>query len=576
MSKRKSNNQPKLEQYIGIFLQNRKKQDELEIRFGTKYYNPITRITFDNTLKKLKTLGFYEKNGENYYLNIQNDYTDENTGEKKLSNIRTTINGLHNIQKYCKTNTFDTNNIPSHITFMQKFRKFIRRGEIRLSPIDYHEYEFRVNYKEERKLDSKYRLLNNILRNWQDSKKIFRLIKRVTLINDSYPFQIDFSIIKTSKNVRGRNELIPEYTIEESNLFNNSEHYEVELELINEKAYLLSERDLVSDVKKGIQNIMTGLQNTNYPISYIEMNDALKQYLQLTKTPDEYKKISIDNNYNRKARKSRKNFIGPSTISLEMDNITPITNPNASLKNINNPYTVTEKADGVRKLLFIASNRKVYLIDINLNIEFTGIICNNGDYINTIIDGEHVIHNKYGEYINYYLCFDIYWLNSEDMRLYPLYSMEDMKYDAKIEDNKFRLIELKKVLSNANFELISKRDNIMLIKVKDFYTNIGDDEENIFDKCKKILDNIKMGSFPYETDGLIFTPINKSVGSTKLGILERNKTWELSFKWKPPEFNTIDFLVVTKKIVMAKILLKIFIMMVIIWLVTIKSNTIKH
>ena len=53
--------------------------------------------------------------------------------------------------------------------------------------------------------------------------------------------------------------------------------------------------------------------------------------------------------------------------------------------------------------------------------------------------------------------------------------------------------------------------------------------------------------FEYETDGLIFTPIDKSVGSTKLGILEKNKTWNLSFKWKPPEYNTIDFLITTKK-----------------------------
>ena len=46
---------------------------------------------------------------------------------------------------------------------------------------------------------------------------------------------------------------------------------------------------------------------------------------------------------------------------------------------------------------------------------------------------------------------------------------------------------------------------------------------------------------------MIFTPIDKSVGSDKLGVLEHQKTWKHSFKWKPPEFNTIDFLVITKK-----------------------------
>ena len=43
----------------------------------------------------------------------------------------------------------------------------------------------------------------------------------------------------------------------------------------------------------------------------------------------------------------------------------------------------------------------------------------------------------------------------------------------------------------------------------------------IFDQCKVILDKEKNGQFLYETDGLIFTPINKSVGSTKLGVLEK-------------------------------------------------------
>ena len=38
--------------------------------------------------------------------------------------------------------------------------------------------------------------------------------------------------------------------------------------------------------------------------------------------------------------------------------------------NIHKYYTVTDKADGERHLLYIANNGKVYLIDINLNIKF--------------------------------------------------------------------------------------------------------------------------------------------------------------------------------------------------------------
>ena len=176
------------------------------------------------------------------------------------------------------------------------------------------------------------------------------------------------------------------------------------------------------------------------------MNDVLKDYLKLTKTDEEYKEIEEDTGYNRKKRKSRWNFIGPSTISLEMNNIVPLNSEYVSIENINHPYTVTEKADGIRKLLFIAPNKKVYLIDINLNIEFTGLICNNTDYINTILDGEHVIYDKHGKYINYYLCFDVYWVKEEDHRIYAFSNMEGMKYDRQIEEPKFRFNTMDKVI----------------------------------------------------------------------------------------------------------------------------------
>ena len=55
--------------------------------------------------------------------------------------------------------------------------------------------------------------------------------------------------------------------------------------------------------------------------------------------------------------------------------------------------------------------------------------------------------------------------------------------------------------------------------------------------------------FEYETDGLIFTPCDKSVGSDRTGVVipPRKVTLNYSMKWKPPEYNTIDFLISTVK-----------------------------
>ena len=86
------------------------------------------------------------------------------------------------------------------------------------------------------------------------------------------------------------------------------------------------------------------------------------------------------------------------------------------------------------------------------------------------------------------------------------------------------------------------------VKCKEFYVHSV--EKPIFDGCMKILSNEKDGIYNYNTDGLIFTPARLSVGGTEQngppGPLYKN-TWSHSFKWKPPEFNTIDFLVSIKK-----------------------------
>ena len=67
-------------------------------------------------------------------------------------------------------------------------------------------------------------------------------------------------------------------------------------------------------------------------------------------------------------------------------------------------------------------------------------------------------------------------------------------------------------------------------------------------KNTKILSNKNDGIFEYNTDGLIFTPADLAVGANAVGEKSKvRKTWESSLKWKPAEYNTIDFLVNVKK-----------------------------
>jgi len=527
-----SSQNEKLSKYLNIYLSEKNNTDEFEIVFGKNKKNPITKIKFDNVIKKLKSLGYY-CNNKDYHLNISTEYIDKNTREKKQSNIRTKIKEISNIQNYCTTNSLNLeDSTKSHyIVFEQKNTKKI--GPDYLSAIDYKDFEFRINYKNESILPKTNPLISALLNTWTDSKKTFRLIKRFTFVKEGYPLQFDLSVVKSSKKTY--NSLIAEYNIESSNVFKNPESYEVEIECKNQECFQKGKDELMHIIKNGIKLILSGLQFTNYPVSYKEQNIVLTEYIKLIYgTPPKRKIVTTD-------------FLGPSSISLELINTIPISD-NLKVPNIRQPYTVTEKADGVRNLLYITNSGKIYLINMNLEIIFTGCVSQNEKVYNTILDGELVERDRKDRFINYFLCFDIYILNNKNIMHFPFVFMEGLKYPPKMSQELFRYNEMDKVIKNLKIiSITGKNEPPLKIKSKRFYRNTA---ENIFSQCNVILS--KEEEFIYETDGLIFTPINTGVGSDiigeKLDTTSRlKKTWQRSFKWKPPEFNTVDFLITTKK-----------------------------
>ncbi len=106
-----------------------------------------------------------------------------------------------------------------------------------------------------------------------------------------------------------------------------------------------------------------------------------------------------------------KQFIGPSAYTLQCNNLSE-----DSFINILQNYTVTDKADGIRKLLYIHSSKKIYLINTNMKVEFTGCVVKTDKFINTVLDGEHILHNKEGNFINLFAVFDIYFLDGKNVR----------------------------------------------------------------------------------------------------------------------------------------------------------------
>lgn len=546
--------------YIKYYLgKEKRRNDELEVRFGTNPYHALTKIDFDNIIEKIKSLGFTSDYTEGEYsLNISNEYDDPRSGKKKMGNIRTSIKSLPAIEKYCKDNTLTEETIfeqiySQNVAFQQKFRKKVRlenddgeEKEISLAPIDFRDFEFRVNYKSELQLTIENKgsfKVKNLLNDWSNQKKTFRLIKRYSYKTHNLPFRIDCSIVKTSKK---RKYFIPEYTVEQSEVFKNPENYEIEIELLNDKARNYNEEELTIMLKNIIKVILSGWQQSSFPISFKEEKTIQTEYMKLIYDNKPLPKTK-DGTKTRYIRSS--DFIGPSSISLEVSNIIPI-DGDSNIPNINNKYSVTEKADGLRKLLFVSKIGKIYLMDTNMNIQFTGMVTKHRNMYNSIIDGEHVLYNKAGEFINLYLAFDIYYKNKENHKGFPFIQMEGLKYmNDKLPKDKFRLNVLNKFIKELEPScVVLDYDSPLKIQAKNFYTNL-EEETNIFAQCKIILDGLSENMFEYETDGLIFTPCDKSVGSNNIGeiIPPKKVTWNHSMKWKPSEYNTVDFLISTVK-----------------------------
>ena len=516
-----------------------KSQNELEVRFATRNIKKISKIDFDNVIKKLKSLN-YNCNNELglHILKIQNEFEDPKTGEIKLSNIRTEINGISNIQEYCRLNSIqkiiEKNPYKTVVNFVSKM--YAKDGSNKpIYPIKNNDFNLKISYQTEIQIQNNSKIANKIIEKWSDSKKSFRYMNRITFVHPEFPIKIDLSVTKSSSIGEDYKPILA-YNFEDSNILTNPEIYEIEIEVLNNKVgpnTLFNDADKLEKIlKKCITHVLSGLQGTNYPITYPEQRDAQEEYLKLIGR-DVDKLIGK----NGKLKIKTSDFCGPSSFTLQMKNIQPI-NENDNTPNIRNYYTVTDKADGERKLMFISKNGKIYLINTNMEIQFTGIKAKDKEQYNSLLDGEHIVHDKFGNYINLYAAFDIYFIKGNSVRELSFVPLDETEDKAK-----YRLPLLISYINKLDFK---EGKGIKVIN-KEFMMDLQGD--NIFGCCKQILEKVEKDLYLYNTDGLIFTPIENGVGGNKKGKASDNKkvTWDYSFKWKPPEFNTIDFLVTTKK-----------------------------
>ena len=584
--------QSRLELYLESTPRVDRRVNELEIRFGTKSYGshrPISKIDYDNVVKQLLSFGFQTDNKDGIQmLRIRPEFIDVKTGIVKTSNIRAEIMGINMVEEYCKFN--DIQKLldmpaynPNTVKFTQKMSEKGRDGTY-LKAIDFEDMNFRVSYQVESDYQLRSPVIQSMITNWSKSKFEFRYMNRVRFTHPDYPIFADLSIVRSSKTRRtDRGQVpIPEYTVQKANLFKNPEVYEIEFELDNSRVGAGTQfndaNTLMDAIRKCIRVVLSGIQGTNYPIPASEKDLVLDSYMNVLypdqkEEKEEEKEKEKETKKPDQKRKQFKPFIGPSSVTLQMENILDQIE-GSMVPNIRQHYTVTDKADGDRALLFINEKGLIYFIDKNMNVMFTGCKTDEKTCYNSILDGEHIKYDKKKKYINLYAAFDIYFINGKSVRergfipeteedkdkLFRLPLLNEfvgrMKVASIIPENNLIWKEVQGKSGNISWmELksgrISKVEPVELknkacrlkVKCKQFYAT--SEHQTIFNACSTIFTNGKDGQFEYNTDGLIFTPSNTGVGSSKIGSAcdYFSGTWNLSFKWKPAEFNTVDFLV---------------------------------
>ena len=522
-----------------LYSQGNDSELEMEVRFGTRNIHHITQIDNNNVIKVLLSHGFELQKDDNYMLRIQNEYIEGNTGQKKISNVRTEISGLTNIHKYCKTNSIDDLLGKPGIKFTRK--SYFQSGQVVTYPVNQDDYNFRLSLQTEKDIPENDEIPQILIRNWSENKKIFRYIKRFTLTHKDFPINVDISVVKTSH--KERNQYVPEFNIQSAKVFEAPETHELEIEVINAKVGLKTEFqsyvELAQSLRKIIKYILCGIQESNYPISYVEYNKVLDDYMRLTK----------EDRYRDAMKIATKDFIGPSSYTLQMQNLVSLDivgESGSEIPNIRKNYSVTDKADGDRKLMYINGEGRIYFITTNMKVEFTGAYTETPEFLNSIIDGEHIMFNKKGEIINLYAAFDIYFIDKKNVT--PLAFATSTIADIDQKPVEYRLPILVTLIKKLNPKCIVPKEKCSVrFETKKF--KVDSPTQSIFQGCAQILQNVKDSLFEYETDGLIFTPMNTAVGQNKVGIKAPpfKITWDGSFKWKPPEFNTIDFLITINK-----------------------------
>jgi hypothetical protein len=468
--------------------------------FECKFTDTINISAFNRVMKKLKDSEIFELEEI-----LERDTLDVSVD----GDIRLTVNTKNAIEMYCKS--------PDILTDFTIMKKSKVQNQ---PPIYLEEYGVAFKLRSEDVIDT----LNFDMVTFMNKLKHFRYKKRFSFIHKKMPLRVDMTIVKSSEIMaRG---------FASSKVLKQPENFEIEIEFLNKLKDDSTTEEIFIAFQEVIYMILCRLKNTHNLISKSEKQDVIESYLGILQS-----KMKTNKDLDRTVKLNPKSlFLSYQPITLEIENVHTDFEKYPGVISIFNNYTVTEKADGERMLLFVNKDSKIFLI--NNRFEIINVGYKHTSSRNCILDGEFIRYNKASVEINKFMCFDIYFIDNKDVRKHPLIQNTTSEISRE---------SLMKEFCKKN-TLTSYLEDTMVfsIETKRFHYSDDDDIKNFKNKIKMCYVD---ESYVYHVDGLIFTPKRLAVGSMYNNIVpdysqrEFGGTWSSVFKWKPADENSIDMLV---------------------------------
>lgn len=433
----------------------------------------------------------------------------------------------------------------------------------RLKPsVEVHEHRFRVNMKREETLKDigELQSARAMACSWDPgSRKVYRMKRRFSFPSSDPSFRYDVTAVRQITH--------PSPTWAEMGAV--PERYEVECEFISQNPDA-PEKHLASSLLKCFGTLLKVLDDTDFLLTVSQRNSVLTEFLTLMHPSDRptWSAQVVAGSVQHK-------FLpGPKPVTLEMHHLLEHggsqravpsceediqDTPQGTVSVVGGtPYTVTEKADGVHRVLFVSAQGKAYTLSVDgvIKVRDTGLRCRAaGRGSSSIIDGEYIAGNSSTGSL--FAAYDAFFFEGGDVRRLELMRKAKDTSSAAVSDKKkskgetrmervVSRIDACQVVASALAESSSAVQGTgMRMMVKKFMRYEGD-MDGLTACVRQVMARRDSKNYPYSIDGVILTPATWAMGAMSgapNATAQSDGTWHATLKWKPPEQNSIDFLV---------------------------------